>query len=519
MVNFLGDPGRAIFINEVLADPPDGIAGDANHDGVRDGTQDEFVELVNGSASETIGLGGWTVKSRATGSTTETTRFTFPVATSVAAGESLVLFGGGNFKTTDPVFGCAQIFKATSASSGLSLTNTGLTILVRDSAGNLITQFSYGGSTGLDGNSSQSLTRSPDINGSFVLHTTPGANGRRFSPGLRLDGTPFGNCPGHLTSLTISPSSTGITAGQDIQFNARAFDEYGRTMTGVTINFASDNTRVATVDSTSTNPSTGIATANVTGRNQGTAHIQATATRDGLTLNSPTATLNVIPRVSRIDVAPATTTINRGNTGGFTATAFDQNSQPLDGVTFTWNSSNPNIATIDSAGLVRGAGIGNVTITASAPDGTGGTASATATLNVQVPLVINEINADVALDNSATMAIEGDANHDGVRNSDDDEFVELLNNSNNSVDLSGVIVADATSNRFTFPANATLAAGRAVVIFGGGNPAVNDPAFGGALIFTASSLSLNDTADTVNVKLAGGGGDVIIATQTYGSSG
>ncbi|PYS73846.1 MAG: hypothetical protein DMF73_04895, partial [Acidobacteria bacterium] len=290
-------------------------------------------------------------------------------------------------------------------------------------------------------------------------------------------------------------------------------------MTGVTITFASDNTTVATVDSMSTNPSTGIATANVTGRNQGTAHIQATATTGGVTLNSSPATLNVIPRVSHIDVAPATATINRGSTQAFTATAFDQNNQPLnDGVTFTWNSSNPSIANIDSAGLAGGAGLGNLTITASTPDGSGGTASGTATLNVQVPLVINEINADVAPDNMATVAIEGDANRDGVRDADDDEFIELLNNSSNSVDLSGIVVADATSNRFTFPARTTLAAGRAVVIFGGGNPPVNDPAFGGALIFTASSLSLNDTGDTVNVKLVVAGSDVIIATQTYGGS-
>src|SRR5207247_565796 len=114
-VDFLGDPGRAIFINEVLADPPTGDAGDANHDGVRDGTQDEFVELVNGSNSD-IGVSGWTIKTRATGSTTETTRFTFPAGTSVATGDSLVIFGGGNFNTADPVFGCAQIFRATSAS-------------------------------------------------------------------------------------------------------------------------------------------------------------------------------------------------------------------------------------------------------------------------------------------------------------------------------------------------------------------------------------------------------------------
>src|SRR5205814_9091146 len=57
-----------------------------------------------------------------------------------------------------------------------------------------------------------------------------------------------------------------------------------------------------------------------------------------------------------------------------------------------------------------------------------------------------------------------------------------------------------------------------VVIFGGGNPPANDPAFDGALIFTTSSLSLNDTGDAVNVKLSIAGSDVTIATQTYGGS-
>jgi uncharacterized repeat protein (TIGR01451 family) len=517
-VNFLGDPGRAVFINEVLADPPDGIAGDANHDGVRDSMDDEFVELVNGSGGETIGMGGWMIKTRATGSTTETTRFTFAAGTSLPAGAAIAVFGGGTFNPTNPIFGCAQVVKATS-SAGLSLTNGGLTILVRDGSGNLIAQFSYGGSTGLEGDNNQSLTRSPDITGSFIQHTAAlNANGSRFSPGLRTDGTPFRNCPGHLTSVTISPSSTNVAAGQTTQFTSQAFDEYGRVMTGVTINFNSDNAPVATVDSVSMNSSTGVATATVTGRNQGTAHIQASATRGGTTVNSPQATLSVIPRVSRVELSPASATINRGNTQQFNATAFDQNNQPLSGVTFTWSASNTSVATIDSAGLARGAGIGGTTITASTPDGNGGIASATATLNAQVPLVINEINADVAPDNPATTAVEGDANRDGVRDSGDDEFVELLNNSGDSVDLSGVVIADATSNRFTFPANTTLAAGRAVVIFGGGSPPANDPAFGGALILATSSLSLNDTGDTVNVKLSVGGSDVAIATQSYGSS-
>ncbi len=517
-VKFTGDPSRNIVINEVLADPPDGTAGDANHDGVRDSTQDEFVELVNGTSNELINLSGWTLRTRATGSTTETTRFTFASGTSLPAGSAIVVFGGGNFNPSDPVFGCAQVVKPTTA-SGLSLTNSGLTILVRDASGNEITEFSYGGSTGFAGDNDQSLTRSPDITGNFAQHSVAeGAFGRKFSPGLRIDGTPFGTCAGHVTTVTIAPPSKSVGIGQTTQFTSQAFDEYGRVMTNVTITFASDNPNVATVDSVSMNTTTGVATANVTGHNQGVAHIQASATDGTTTMSSPEATLNVVPQISRVEVSPASATINRGNTQQFTATAFDQNNQPLSGLTFAWQSSNTNVATIDGNGLALGVGIGTVTITASISDGLGGTVSNTASLTVQVPLVINEINADVAPDNVSTLAIEGDANRDGVRDSGADEFVELLNNSNSSVDLSGVVIADSTSNRFTFPANTILASGRAVVVFGGGSPPANDPAFGGALIFTASSLSLNDTGDTVNVKLSVGGSDVVIASQAYGGS-
>ena len=39
------------IINEVLYDPPSGLPGDANNDGVRDPNEDEFVEFVNMSDS------------------------------------------------------------------------------------------------------------------------------------------------------------------------------------------------------------------------------------------------------------------------------------------------------------------------------------------------------------------------------------------------------------------------------------------------------------------------------------
>ena len=277
-----------------------------------------------------------------------------------------------------------------------------------------------------------------------------------------MDGT-LRKLPGHPATVTIAPLTTSVVVGLTTQFTAQAFDQFGRAMTGVPITFASDNTTAATVDSVSMNPGTGIATATVTGRNQGTAHITAQANDGTTTATSGQATLTVTPpqpQISRIDVSPATATINRGNTQQYSATAFDQSNQPVSGAVFTWSSSNTNVATITQTGLATGSGIGGTTISAAASDGAGGMVTGTAMLTVQGAARDQRNQCRRAGDNVATTTIEGDANRDGVRDSSDDEFVELLNNSSAAVDVSGVVVADGTSNRFTIPANTNLAAGR-----------------------------------------------------------
>jgi hypothetical protein len=523
---FAGNACRDIVINEVLADPPDGSTGDANRDGARDSNDDEFVELVNTTANN-IDISGYQLLTRSTSATSDTLRHTFAPGTLFPAGSAIVVFGGGgpNFDPTNAAFGGAQVFK-TSSPGGLSLTNSGGVVTLRDPSQAIVNIFSYGGSTGLNGDANQSLTRSPDAGtnsecGNFTPHTTaPGSNGQPFSPGTRVDGSPFASGLGRLTSITISPSSASVAVGQTTQFTAQARDQFNRPLTNVTITFASDNTNVATVDGVTMDATTGVATATVTGRSEGAAHITAQATNGTTTVTSSQATLTVKPLpavVTRVEVSPQSATINRGQTQQFTATAFDQNNQPIAGATFTWSSSDTNVATINSSGLATGVGLGSVTITATTPDATGAMVSGTATLNVQVPLVINEILPQVPTDNVSTTAIEGDSNRDGVRDSDDDEFVELLNNSNAPVNISGIIISDSLSNRFTFPANTTLAAGRAVIVFGGGSPPTNDPAFGGALIFTTSSLGLTDGGDTVTVKLPVAGTDVTIASLAYGT--
>ena len=98
----------------------------------------------------------------------------------------------------------------------------------------------------------------------------------------------------------------------------------------------------------------------------------------------------------------------------------------------------------------------------------------------------------------------GDANGDGIRDANDDEFVELVNSSSTSLDISGYKLYDAdrlsinTANH-EFPANTILNPGQAVVVFGGGTPTGN---FGGSLVFAASGqvLNLNNSGDVLTVK-------------------
>lgn len=84
-------PRRRVVIDEVLAAPPEGPEGDVNRDGVRDGYQDEFVELLNAD-STAVDLGGWSL---ADDDTPPQRRFRFPAGAILAPGGRAVVFGGG----------------------------------------------------------------------------------------------------------------------------------------------------------------------------------------------------------------------------------------------------------------------------------------------------------------------------------------------------------------------------------------------------------------------------------------
>lgn len=166
-----------MVINEIHADPDD-IEGDANNDTQVSATNDEFVEIVN-AGTTAIDLSGWTLHDQVS------VRHVFPPGTSVPADCSVVVFGGGS-----PIgqFGGSTVQLASSGTLGL--TNGGDTVTIRDAGGLLVDEVVYGGNGGMN----QSLTRSPDITGNFVLHTTANPNAL-FSPGRTVNLANFGGCP------------------------------------------------------------------------------------------------------------------------------------------------------------------------------------------------------------------------------------------------------------------------------------------------------------------------------------
>ena len=384
-----------LVINEYLADPPDGPAGDANGDGTRDSAQDEFVEIVN-SGPDPLPIGGFTISDAAQ------VRFTIPAGKTIPPGEAAIIFGGG---TPAGAFGnCATnglVFVV--GGGGLSLNNGGDTLTVKDSAALVVASLTYGST---EGSANQSITRSPDVTGSFVFHSSaPGSGGALFSPGARVTGGAFTTTDPVIDS--ISPISAVVGGG-------------GVLMTVTGQNFQNGSTVL-------------------------------------------------------VDAAPVSTVFS---------SATELQAEIPESVT---NTPGTRVVTVKNPDLAI---------------------SNPATFLVLSVIGLNEFLADPP-DGAA-----GDANGDGVRDTADDEFVEIVNRTSAPVEISGLTIHDAAAARFTFPTGTVIPGGESAIVFGGGSPAGE---FGNArvngLVFIAG-LSLNNTGDTISIADSGG---MTIESVTYGS--
>lgn len=192
---------KGLVINEILADPPSSLAGDANNDGIRDANDDEFVELVN-TGSKELCLTGWTF-----GDASEPERHRFPIGTRLAPGAALVIFGGG--LPTGNFSGATVQWAAFGGK--LNMSNDGDVLTLADPRGTVHSQISWGdcadsacAAEHIDGSLSfnQALTRKPELTGPWALHTDL-EKGVLFSPGRWSDGKPFIGKPQPPTDLSL----------------------------------------------------------------------------------------------------------------------------------------------------------------------------------------------------------------------------------------------------------------------------------------------------------------------------
>ena len=171
---------------------------------------------------------------------------------------------------------------------------------------------------------------------------------------------------GHATLTVVAPSPTTVTVtpdtvvltmvGQTAQLTAEVRDQAGRVMDGIPVAWSSADTTVAVVDSAGLVTAVGGGAATVTAR-------AGDASGDAI--------VSVMQSVDSVTVSPPADTIAPGDTLRLIAQAYDAIGHMVVGASFTWSSSNAAVATVDPSGLVRGAGEGTATITASAGDVSG----------------------------------------------------------------------------------------------------------------------------------------------------
>ena len=106
-------------------------------------------------------------------------------------------------------------------------------------------------------------------------------------------------------------------------------------------------------------------------------------------------------------------------------------------------------------------------------------------------ILINEVLYDPPND------LPGDANGDGTREAQEDEFIEFYNYGGD-LDISGWSVHDNAEERHIFPDGTVIPAGGVLVLFGGGTPTGT---FGGSIVQVASEgiLNMNNSGDFVTV--------------------
>jgi trimeric autotransporter adhesin len=180
----------------------------------------------------------------------------------------------------------------------------------------------------------------------------PGTTTVTATVGSLTDSTSLTVVAAHLTSISVSPSTTSLALGTEQQFTATGTFDDGSTQVLPSVQWSSSAQNVLTVSST------GLGTAIVAGTSTVTATSGSISGTASVTVSSAT--------LVSLAIAPANSTMPDEANKQFTATGTfsDTTTQDLTQLVL-WKSSNPAVAIINASGLVTSVATGSTTIQAS----------------------------------------------------------------------------------------------------------------------------------------------------------
>jgi hypothetical protein len=178
--------------------------------------------------------------------------------------------------------------------------------------------------------------------------------------------------PPSLSSLTITPSSPSVVAGQNQQFTAEGtFSDGSKKDLTSSATWTSSNTAVATINGS------GMATSAAPGNS----NIGAASG----SMNTSTVLTVAPPNVISIALAPSSALVVLGAPVQFTATGTLSGGGTKDlTASAQWSSSNTSLATVNATGLVSGIAAGTLMISA-ASGSTTGSAAVTVAVSTGLP--------------------------------------------------------------------------------------------------------------------------------------
>ncbi|MDV4343833.1 PGF-pre-PGF domain-containing protein [Methanoculleus sp. YWC-01] len=164
-----------------------------------------------------------------------------------------------------------------------------------------------------------------------------------------------------FAKIAVMPSAATLEVGEDLQFEAVAFDRFGNIVEDAGVTWECSGPCVGEIDCC------GVFTA----LDAGTATI--TACGDGAE-GTASVTVNCNdPVLSRIAITPSAITLAKGDTATFTATAFDQDGCEMPDAEIEWECSDETVGEVDGTGFFAAFTAGTATVTATANGVTGTT--------------------------------------------------------------------------------------------------------------------------------------------------